>query len=196
MGGAGARAGSISVDGRVARDDGHAARRCDRPVARFGAARAAASSRAVSGRPPCLVLTGGLVPLAGRDMTGERGLTLLEVLVALVVLTLVGLGYLQLLHQSHRLVASSREWSDAVVYAEDGMERAKLGSVSFGRAPAESLPGGFRRQFTRRLWQPGSDLVLVTVTVSLPEGGRFDLYRLARPRPLARADSASPGEDW
>jgi len=53
-------------------------------------------------------------------MTGERGLTLLEVLVALVVLTLVGLGYLQLLHQSHRLVASSREWSDAVVYAEDG----------------------------------------------------------------------------
>ena len=129
-------------------------------------------------------------------MTGERGLTLLEVLVALVVLTLVGLGYLQLLHQSHRLVASSREWSDAVVYAEDGMERAKLGSVSLRRAPAESLPGGFRRQFTRRPWQPGSGLVLVTVTVSLPDGGRFDLYRLARPRPVARADSASPGADW
>jgi prepilin-type N-terminal cleavage/methylation domain-containing protein len=130
-------------------------------------------------------------------MMGERGLTLLEVLVALVVLTLVGLGYLQLLHQSHRLVASSRQWSDAVVYAEDGMERAKLGTVSLRRAPAESLLGGFRRQFTRRPWQPGSALVLVTVTVSLPEGGRFDLYRLARPRPVTRADSAaSPGEDW
>ena len=72
-------------------------------------------------------------------MTGERGLTLLEVLVALVVLTLVGLGYVQLFHQSHRLVADSREWSAAVTYAQDAMERAKLGSLSRG-APAESLP--------------------------------------------------------
>src|SRR5437763_11475206 len=93
-------------------------------------------------------------PRAGREMTGERGLTLLEVLVALVVLTLVGLGYLQLFQQSHRLVADSREWSAAVMYAQDAMERAKLGSLSRG-APAESLPGGFRREITRRPWQLG-----------------------------------------
>src|SRR5207247_3443726 len=109
-------------------------------------------------------------------MTGERGLTLLEVLVALVILTLVGLGYLQLFHQSHRLVADSREWSAAVLYAQDAMERAKLGSLSPG-ALAESLPGGFRREITRRPWPlegaggvggaggAGGRLVLVTVTV-------------------------------
>ena len=129
-------------------------------------------------------------------MTGERGLTLLEVVVALVVLTLVGLGYVQLLHQSHRLVATSQGWSDAVVYAQEAMERAKLGTLSLRGAPAESLPGGFRRQIARRPWQPRGDLVLVTVTVFLPEGGRFELHRLARPRPVGRADSAPPGEDW
>ena|SRR5207247_8435270 len=134
-------------------------------------------------------------------MTGERGLTLLEVLVALVILTIVGLGYLQLFHQSHRLVADSREWSAAVMYAQDAMERAKLGSLSRG-APAESLPGGFRREITRRPWPlegaggAGGRLVLVTVTVLFPEGGRFELYRLAKPRPVTRADSASPGEEW
>ena len=134
-------------------------------------------------------------------MTGERGLTLLEVLVALVILTIVGLGYLQLFHQSHRLVADSREWSAAVLYAQDAMERAKLGSLSPG-ALAESLPGGFRREITRRPWPlegaggAGGRLVLVTVTVLFPEGGRFELYRLAKPRPVTRADSASPGEEW
>ena len=137
-------------------------------------------------------------------MTGERGLTLLEVLVALVILTIVGLGYLQLFHQSHRLVADSREWSAAVLYAQDAMERAKLGSLSPG-ALAESLPGGFRREITRRPWPlegaggadgAGGRLVLVTVTVLFPDGGRFELYRLAKPRPVTRADSAYPGEEW
>jgi prepilin-type N-terminal cleavage/methylation domain-containing protein len=127
----------------------------------------------------------------------ERGLTLLEVLVALVVLSLVGLGYLQLFQGSHRLVADSREWSEAVAHAEDAMERAKLGSLSLS-TPAESLSGGFRRQITSRPWQPG--LVLVTVTVFLPAGGRFDLDRLARvertPRAGAGPEAPPPGEPW
>ena len=40
-------------------------------------------------------------------MKHERGLTLLEVMVALVVLSLVGLGYLELFQGSHRLVAAA-----------------------------------------------------------------------------------------
>lgn len=66
-------------------------------------------------------------------MRGARqrrsGLVLLEVMVALVVLSLVGLGALQLIHQSHVLVADAHEWSEAVAYAEDGMELAKLGAA-------------------------------------------------------------------
>ena len=114
-------------------------------------------------------------------MTHERGLTLLEVLVALVVLSLVALSYLQLFQGSHRLVTASREWSHAVEYAEDAIERAKLAGPSLLGTPAESLPGGFRREIVRRPWQPG--LTLVTVTVLLPGGGRFDLDWLTRDRP-------------
>lgn len=120
-------------------------------------------------------------------MTGERGLSLLEVLVALVVLSLVGLSYLQLVHGSHQLVASAREWSEAVAYAEDGMERVKLGTLD-PRAPAESLPGGFRRQITTHPWRPG--FVVLTVTVFLPGGGRFALDRLAPIGPAGRIDAA------
>src|SRR5437867_13315684 len=95
------------------------------------------------------------------SMTSERGLTLLEVMVALVVLSLVALGYLRLFQGSHRLVAAAREWSQAVEYAEDASERAKLGGPSFLETPAESLPGGFRREITRRPGQPGPTLVTV-----------------------------------
>jgi prepilin-type N-terminal cleavage/methylation domain-containing protein len=109
----------------------------------------------------------------------RRGLALLEVMVALLVLSLVGLGALQLVHQSHTLVGNARQWSDAVAYAEDGMELAKLGAVLHG-PPGDVLPGGMRRQITRRPSAAGRDLEQVTVTVFLPGGGRFDLDRLAR----------------
>src|SRR5438552_19192039 len=88
-------------------------------------------------------------------MTQERGLTLLEVLVALVVLSLVALSYLQLFQGSHRLVTASREWSHAVEYAEDAIERAKIGGPSPPGAPAESLPRGVRRGRVRRPGPPG-----------------------------------------
>jgi len=120
----------------------------------------------------------------------DRGLTLLEVMVALVVLSLVALGYLQLFQGSHRLVGAAREWSQAVAYAEDATERAKLGGPSFLETPAESLSGGFRREITSRPWQPG--LTLVTVTVFLPGGGRFELDWLTRDQSAQPRGSGAP----
>ena len=99
------------------------------------------------------------------------GLTLLEVLVALLILSLVVAGYLEVFHGSHLLLARSRVWSQAMTYAADGMEQAKLGDTR-----AVSLPGGFRRQVTSAQWSSGIDMV--TVTVTLPDGARFDLRRL------------------
>jgi prepilin-type N-terminal cleavage/methylation domain-containing protein len=113
-------------------------------------------------------------------MPHERGLTLLEVLVALVILGMVGLGYLQLFHQSHRVVADSRQWLAAVVYAEDAVEDVKLQGIT-NLPAAEDLPGGFRRQISASPWRPG--LAAVTVTVSLPGGGSFDLQRLVQLEP-------------
>jgi len=109
----------------------------------------------------------------------RHGLVLLEVLVALVVLSLVGLGALQLIHQSHELVGNAREWSQAVAYAEDGMELAKLGAPPHG-PPGDLLPAGFRRQLIRRALPSAGRFEQMTVTVFLPGGGRFDLDRLAK----------------
>jgi prepilin-type N-terminal cleavage/methylation domain-containing protein len=126
-------------------------------------------------------------------MASERGLTLLEVLVALVILGLVGLGYLQLFHQSHRVVADSRQWLAAVVYAEDAMEKVKGQGITSVSA-AENLPDGFRRQVSTRSSGPG--LMAVKVTVSLPGGGSFDLDRLLQLEPtIARGTGTESGEE-
>lgn len=115
-------------------------------------------------------------------------MTLLEVMLALVILSLVGLGYLELLHQSHRLIGDSRRWSQAVGYAEDAMEGVKLRGAP--RHPVvDDLPGGFRRQVSAGLWRPG--LTAVKVTVTMPGGGQFDLNRLVTVEPpLPRGTSA------
>jgi hypothetical protein len=135
-------------------------------------------------RPPAVA--GGR---AAESLRSERGLILLEVLVALVILGLVVVGYLQLLHASHELIADSRTWSEAVAFAGDGMERAKLEAASPGTEVVDTLPGGYRRQTNVRRWQPG--LLLVTVTVVLPTGSRFEVDRLERDYPVQRVDSVS-----
>ena len=104
----------------------------------------------------------------------RRGLTLLEVLVAMLILSIVVAGYLELFHGSHLLLARSRVWSQAVAYAADGMEQAKLGETR-----AVSLAGGFRRQVRSAAWASG--IQIITVTVILPDGSHFDLRRLRAP---------------
>lgn len=113
----------------------------------------------------------------------RKGLTLLEVLVALVVLTVVGVSYLQLFSEGHQIVGAAQQWSSAVAYAQDAMEHAKLtGSDLIG-----PLPGGFRRQISRRPFD--AQYTLVTVTVTMPNGARYQLNRLTR-------SDASGVEQW
>lgn len=104
----------------------------------------------------------------------RRGLTLLEVLIAMLILSLVVAGYLELFHGSHLLLARSRVWSQTLAYAADGMEHAKL-----DEAQSVSLPQGFRRRVTSAMWAPG--IQVITVTVTLPDGTHFDLRRLRAP---------------
>jgi prepilin-type N-terminal cleavage/methylation domain-containing protein len=119
-------------------------------------------------------------------------MTLLEVMLALVILGLVGLGYLELVHQSHRLIGDSRRWSQAVGYAEDAMEGIKLRGVPT-YSVVEDLPGGFRRQVSAALWRPG--LTAVEVTVTLPGGGHFELDRLIQLEPPIARGTPSAEED-
>lgn len=104
------------------------------------------------------------------------GLALLEVMVSLVILSLLVVGYLRLFQGGHHLFARSREWSHAVGYATDAMERAKTAPISSGPHALGELPAGWNREVATSTWQPGVGLVKVTVT--MPGGGRFELYRL------------------
>jgi hypothetical protein len=110
-------------------------------------------------------------------------------MVALVILSLVAIGYLQLLHASHVLVARSREQAQAVSYAAAAMERAKLELPELNLKPSELLPGDFRREVVARHWRSG--LALLTVTVSLPDGARFELARLVQEPPELNPDSTA-----
>jgi hypothetical protein len=115
-------------------------------------------------------------------------MTLLEVMVAFVILGLVIAGYLRLLQGGQALIFASRGWAGVVAAAQDGMERAKLAPDSVGSQPDEALPGGLRRRTTVEPWQPG--LALVTVTVAMPGQGRFSVSRLER---VFRPDTARAG---
>lgn len=109
------------------------------------------------------------------------GLTLLETMVALVILALVVVGYLEVFGASVRAAQNAAEWSRAVTYAEAGMEMAKLNlPAALGRG-TESFGDGFARRIEVRTSSPR--LQLVTVTVTFPDGGSFTLNRLLEMSP-------------
>jgi prepilin-type N-terminal cleavage/methylation domain-containing protein len=104
----------------------------------------------------------------------QTGLTLLEVLVALVILGLVGTGFLETFAGALRTTVRARDWAQALVYAEQGQEAIKSGAFEAGSDVP--LGGGFSRHIALRRWEAGVDRA--TVTVVLPDGTRFDLDRL------------------
>jgi prepilin-type N-terminal cleavage/methylation domain-containing protein len=109
-------------------------------------------------------------------VSGRSGLTLLETMIALVILAIVVVGYLELFAGTARAQRNAELWVQAVTFAEDGMESAKLdlpAAISRGR---EELQGGFEREVRSRSVSP--ELLLVTVTVRFPERGQFELQRL------------------
>lgn len=104
-----------------------------------------------------------------------RGFALLEAMVALTVLGLVVVGYLQVFGASVRSTTRADEWVMGVAYAEAAMEVAKLDP----RPTRDALPGGFVRQVATSPWRDG--LVRLTVTITFPDNGRFTLERLVNP---------------
>src|SRR5438105_8495059 len=87
-------------------------------------------------------------------------------MVALVILGLVVIGFLEVFQGSTRLAQNSETWATAVGYAEDGMEIAKMNLVGSSH---DVLPGGFERSVETHLWGTGSSSA--RFRVRLPAGG-------------------------
>jgi prepilin-type N-terminal cleavage/methylation domain-containing protein len=116
------------------------------------------------------------LPRASTHPRSRTGLTLLEVMVALVILGLVVTGFLETFAGALHASASARAWAQALVYAEDGMEAVKIEGTARATGVQASLGGGFTRRIASRPWRAG--VTQAAVTVTLPDGARFDLERL------------------
>jgi hypothetical protein len=101
-------------------------------------------------------------------------MTLLESVVAFVLLAVVGVACLDLTRGATRLETSSVEWTRAVTLGESALAAAAAGSLPDDPA--------FRTvRITRRPWGPAGDGIdVVEVQVPLPEGAVFRASRLVR----------------
>ena len=107
-------------------------------------------------------------------------MTLLEAVVALVILGVAGVASLGVVETASRGTHDSEVWTQTVAAAEAAMEASKLPAPA--REPttrAVSVPGTVAR-VERRPWGSVPGLEEVTVTVALPGGGEFQLKRLER----------------
>lgn len=108
-------------------------------------------------------------------------MTLLEALVALVIIGLSAVGYLDVFQSSARSVRDAGEWTRTVALAESAMEAATLGDAlqaQAGALPAEAREAGYRERVDVRPWRPG--VYEIAVTVTAPRGTSFTLHRLMR----------------
>nr|WP_255702241.1 type IV pilus modification protein PilV [Salinicola sp. DM10] len=115
-------------------------------------------------------------------MRQQRGLSLIEVLVAMLVFSIGLLGTAQLLAQQQRLGQASSHRAMATIMAEDLLERAKLdpgrnqrfaGSYEPGNAGAtpqqNAVPAGLQSWMSA--WMPRAALPDPRVCVSAPTAG-------------------------
>jgi hypothetical protein len=107
-------------------------------------------------------------------------MTLLESLVALVILGLSAVATLAALESSASSASHVDEWLEAVARAEALMEATKLGPEALALVGSAVSPSGLGHETTVAPWPgvPGVDVI--TVAVELPRGGQFTLSRLVR----------------
>jgi type II secretory pathway pseudopilin PulG len=116
--------------------------------------------------------------------------TLLEAVIAVVILGLSAVGYLDLYRSSAGAARDAREWTQVVAAAEAAMEGATLGDAVQARAglpdaePAPETPArgapSLRARVEVRPWRDGVREIVVTVTSA--GGVSFALHRLSRER--------------
>ncbi len=100
-------------------------------------------------------------------------MTLLESLVALVIVGLFAVGILEALQVSAASSRNAADWAIAVAYADETMEEARV----FPDSRVTRAPVGFSSSVERLARENG--LEEIVVAVRMPGGSRFFLHRLA-----------------
>lgn len=101
-------------------------------------------------------------------------MTLLESVIALVILGLASVGFLELFQSTNRSTRDAEQWATAVAYAEEGIEAVKANAVA--ASASNPAPAGFVRNIELKPWRDG--LTDVVVTVAMAGGARFVVHRL------------------
>lgn len=101
-------------------------------------------------------------------------MTLMESVVALVLLSLAAIGCLELSQSASRLEFNATQWNAAITTAESVMNLTTLG------APPSQARGEPAATVSREPWRDGMDLVIVRVPVV--DGKTYELRKLIRAR--------------
>lgn len=109
-------------------------------------------------------------------------MTLLESIIALVILSVVGVVCLDQARGAVRLQGASAEWTQAIAKGESALSEAAAGVPSAGLANELSPDSTVR--VARRAWRTGVDQI--DVSVLLPSGATFMLTRLTPSAPVRR----------
>jgi hypothetical protein len=105
-------------------------------------------------------------------------MTLLESIIATVILGLAAVGFLELFQRATVATRDNGGWARAVAAAESGMEAALLVP-----AAREDTVAGLRRRVALQPGPvPGTREILVTVDAPAPFGAHVELRRLVGPR--------------
>jgi len=108
---------------------------------------------------------------------GQRGFTLMEVLVAVALLSVTALAVTTTLVSAQQARARSERWMQAMQLAAEGMEQLRAGAAAVAAAPP-----GYERTTTVTAWNGHVGLYALEVTVTWNHWGaqQLQLTTLAR----------------
>jgi type II secretory pathway pseudopilin PulG len=107
-------------------------------------------------------------------------MTILEGVIALVVLGLSALGFLDVFRGGVEATSRAAGWSQVVQVAEASLEAASLGDPLQAQGAVGPEVPGMERRVEARAWAPG--VIELVVTVSAPGTPPFTVHRLVRER--------------
>lgn len=122
----------------------------------------------------------GVVGCVALHSPGPRAMTILEGVIALVVLGVSAVGYLDVFRGGADATSRAAGWTRAVSVAEAAMEAASLGDPLQAQQVLGAADPGVERRIEARPWGNVAGLTEVVVTVRVPGTPEFTLRRLVR----------------